>query len=176
MLSRFLWLGLACGCTQDFDAFAPLDGADSGEGGSDVAMVDGTGDAPLPDVAVDAPPCATMIGTHCYFLLSDPQNQTTSASDCTSAGAHLVSITGSAEQTAVAGLGAGTERWIGLFRASGPPVDGSYAWSAGEPRAGFSAWSPGEPNGSGPCVRLLANGLWADQDCAQPLASVCERE
>jgi len=92
------------------------------------------------------------------------------------AGAHLVTITTSAEQTAVIALGSGTERWIGLFRNSGAAVDTSYTWITGEGRNGFSAWSSGEPNSSGQCVRLLATGLWADQDCTLSLASICERE
>ncbi len=133
------------------------------------------------DVTTDgAAPCtetgALQFGGHCYFLVTTPASAQAAQTTCTGSAAHLVTLTQSGEQTAVAALGAGTERWIGLFRMNGQPIDANYAWVTNEPRAGFSDWSPGEPNGSGQCVRLLATGLWADDNCQNTHAFICERE
>ena len=95
-----------------------------------------------------------------------------------SQGAHLVTITSSAESGAIGSISPGVDRWIGLSRtAVAPAVDSSYQWITGEPRAGYSSWSPGEPNGSGTCVRMKAGGVqWADDGCTDQRDAICERE
>jgi hypothetical protein len=195
MVRRFLLVGLACGCTQDFGQF------DGDASATDVAA-DTTGDVAPPvdattdvgdsspkeaaadtgpvDAATDAVACtesgAILFGGHCYFLVTTLQTYQNAMAGCTNAGAHLVSVTTAAEQNAVIALGANTERWNGLYRNNGAATDANYAWITGEGRNNYSAWSPGEPNGSGQCVRFLAGGLWADQNCAATIASICERE
>jgi hypothetical protein len=177
MWARVLCLTFFCGCTQDFDVFL-------GDAATD-AIADNATDAPSTDAALDvatdgAVPCtepnAVMFGGHCYFELTTLQDATTAKTNCTNAGAHLVTITGSAEEAAVAPIDAGSERWIGLFRTAGQPVDANYAWVDGESRAGYADWSPGEPDGSGQCVRLEADGTWGDDPCTNMHPAICERE
>jgi len=175
MRAFWVFVLLASGCTQDFDAFEPAGDA-SAEGAAD-----GSSDAaPPPSDAAPDGGCsetgAVVFGGHCYFLVQTMQSFDTAKAGCESSGAHLVTITGSAEQSTVSALGAGIERWIGLERTTGAPIDANYLWITGEPRGSFSAWSAGEPNGTGLCGRMLANGNWADQACSATLASVCERE
>ncbi len=202
MVRRVFLLCAMCSCAQDFDAFEPVDGAApadvSAEAAADAAVESGVNDATVdvaqdvatkdvtPDVPVDvtpdAPvPCtetgAVQYGGHCYFLMSGAQDFNTSKANCKQANnAHLVTITTAGEQAAVMGLGSGSERWIGLFRSSGPAKDQFYAWVTGEGRNGYSDWAPGEPNGTGQCGTWLSTGLWNDEDCSISLASVCERE
>lgn len=181
---RQLVLLALCGCTQDFDAFEPMDASSDASiaDASDSAAVSDSPDETASDTSTSdgSVACtesgAIMFGGHCYFLASALQAGLAAQTNCAGLGAHLATLTGSAEQAAVIVLGAGSERWIGLFRKSGTATDANYTWVTNEPRAGYAAWSPGEPNGSGQCVRMLAAGLWADQDCATPLASICERE
>ncbi|HEY1959926.1 MAG TPA: C-type lectin domain-containing protein [Polyangiaceae bacterium] len=195
MLRRVALLALVCACTQNFDAFdpidaAPADDAPASEAGTDAAAEAAPTDAAedvAPDVApTDAAaeaeagvPCtetgSVVYAGHCYFPIATTQSFNTAKAGCIAAGAHLVTITTSGEQTTVQALGTG-ERWIGLFRNGGPPKDQNYSWITGEGRNGFSKWSPGEPSGTGQCGTLLGTGLWNDQDCTQSLASICERE
>ena len=201
MVRRVLWLGLLSACTQDFSVFDPDGAAPPSDGSTDVTVQQDAGqDAVtadvvakdtsvqdvavqdvIPDVAPDAPVTCTETGAitynnHCYFLVTTTQTQAAAATNCTNAGAHLVTITDANEQAAVIVLGATTERWTDLFRNGGPAKDMNYKWLTGEARNGFSAWSPGEPNGTGQCATLLGTGLWNDQDCTVSLASICERE
>jgi len=164
MVRRVAWLALACACTQDFSVFEP-DGSVPNDGGADVTVSEGGQDASAADVAKDtssndvvvqdviqdvAPdalvPCtetgAIMFGGHCYFLVTTTQKQAAAATFCQSSNAHLVTITTAQEQAAVIALGTSTERWTGLFRATGAPIDANYAWITAEPRNGYSAWSP----------------------------------
>lgn len=190
MVRRVVWLGLVCACTQDFSVFDPDGSAPPNDGSTEIAPGDAAADvstdAGVPDAANDVAPgdaavsCtetgALTYNGHCYFLVATTATQSASATGCTNAGAHLVTITNANEQAAVIALGPSTERWTDLYRNGGAVKDQTYAWLTGEGRNGFNAWSPGEPNGSGQCVRLLATGLWADDDCANAHASICERE
>jgi hypothetical protein len=181
-------------CTQDFGVFDPVGDA-AADAGPDAPAPNDAGPDASPDATTDAAPpadastdvttdsgvpCtetgALQFGGHCYFLVTAAASEQMAQTTCAGTGAHLVTLTQTAEQTAVQALGTGTERWIGLFRKNGPPTDPSYAWITNEPRAGFADWSPGEPNGSGQCVRLLATNLWADDDCATMLPFICERQ
>jgi len=176
----WLLLALACGCTQDFGAFEPAPDGSAGDASdasqpADASDASSTVDAPV-DAAACTEPGAVVFGGHCYFLVETMQTFDAAETECASTGAHLVTITGSAEQSTVAAIGAGIERWIGLERTTGPATDANYQWVTGEARDGFNAWAPGEPRGVGMCGRMLANGTWADQDCSATLASICERE
>jgi hypothetical protein len=183
---RFVWLGFVCACTQDFsvfepDAAQPVDGsADvANDAAADVAQESSAIDAPQ-DVATDAPVACTesgaiMFGGHCYWLVTQNAKQAQAATACMNAGAHLVTITSSAEQSAVVALG-NTERWTDLYRTTGAATDANYAWLTGESRNGYSAWAPNEPNNTGQCATLLGTGLWNDQNCGQSLDYICERE
>jgi len=187
-----LWL---TACSLNFDAFDPQSGgADAAHDVSDDSAdampgMDASVDASSSDVeagvALDADatgPCngpgAVSFAGHCYFALGANQDFTTATSTCVAGGAHLVTITSSAESGAIASINPGVDRWIGLSKAAAaPPVDSSYQWITGEARAGYSNWSPGEPNGSGNCVRMKAGGVqWADDECTNLHDAVCERE
>jgi hypothetical protein len=198
-------LGLVlAACTMDFDAFDPHAG--SADAGSDAApavdaatsdaVTGGTDGSTAPDAGVDAgvdavappdgadaaapctePGAVTFMG-HCYFALGSNRTSAAATTACTAASAHLVTITSAAESSAIAGVGSGVDRWIGLSRdAAAPAVDASYLWITGEPRAGYANWTAGEPNGSGTCVRMKAGGVqWGDDVCTTAHDAVCERE
>ncbi len=170
----------ACACTQDFGPFEPTDGAVA-DAPAEIGADGAPSDAGPTDAPADAVACtesgAILFGGHCYFLNIGTQSFFTAMNGCAAVGAHLVTITSTAEQSAVSPLGAGTERWIGLRRQNGsPPQDSSYTWITGEPRAGFATWAAGEPNGSGSCGAMLPASNWADESCSQAFSSICERE
>jgi len=185
-MGRVLWLGFVCACTQDFSVFDPdaaqlVDGSPDAPADAVIADVakESASDASQ-DVAADVPVACTetgaiLFGGHCYWLVTQNAKQAQAVTACTNAGAHLVTITSAAEQTAVIALGT-TERWMGLYRTSGAATDANYAWLTGESRAGYSAWAPNEPNNTGQCASLLGTGLWNDQNCGQSLDYICERE
>jgi hypothetical protein len=155
-----------------------------------------TRSAPLPEEdagaeAATPPPCtesgAIQAQGHCYFALSTSQSWDAALAACKAANAHLVTINGAIEQTTVATLLPNQERWIGLRRPHGSLVsDVSYTWSTGEPRS-FQDWSTAkkEPDGSCPtcsggtsaeCVRMIADGTWADDACGVSHPALCERD
>jgi hypothetical protein len=173
----------------------------SAEGPSDAA-IDSTTDASndtVPDTSsdrsndsTDAPgatdasdaaiPCtevgAVSFGGHCYFALGSTSSFAAASSACTNLGAHLVTISSSAESSAVTPISTNVDRWMGLSKnASDPATDASYRFVTGEARGGYSNWSSGEPNGSGDCVRAKAGGIqWADDVCTNLHDAICERE
>jgi hypothetical protein len=171
------------GCTQDFGVFDPVTGDASGdaaanEAGSDAAKGDASADSSTSDGSVACTETgAVTFGGHCYFALGNSQSWTGASTACNAAGAHLVTITSSPEETAVAPISSGGSRWIGLSRAtSDPATDASYKWITGESRAGYSDWSPGEPSGTGPCVRMRSSSQWGDDTCSNQRDAICERE
>lgn len=187
---------LLVACTQDFGVFEPdagvVDASSDTSVSPDATLPDGaTPDAAVPDAALDAPKdgaldapkdtggdggCTGLVyGGHCYFLVGSTLDFDTAKNACIGAGAHLVTLTTSGEQTAVQALGTGTQRWIGLYRAGGPPNDGSFAWINGEPRGGFASWAASYPQGGGQCAHLLANGGWANAACSDLRDAICER-
>lgn len=191
-------LPLGCGDAADarrlLDTWAPTDDVDSGATG-DVGSAESeppaaedvgppTEDARTPSVDAEAPDvlaanvaassdCLAVsgkaFGGHCYFV-ADVAAFATARGACKAKGAHLVTITSSAEQAFVAGL-TSTDTWIGLERVSGK-LD---TWVTGEP-VGYALWAPGEPNGSGSCVRLRSDHLWGDNNCSLEYPAICERE
>jgi hypothetical protein len=131
-------------------------------------------DAAVPCTEVDA----VSFGGHCYFALGSDNSFDAASSACMAVGAHLVTISSSAESSAVTPISTSVDRWMGLSKnAAAPATDASYQFITGEPRGTYSNWYPGEPNGSGNCVRMKAGGVqWADDDCANLHDAICERE
>ncbi len=186
------------GCTQDFDAYEPAaDGSVVDVGRSDASAVDAAPDAPRDASVVDAPTtkdasadapkdvvidvpgadagCTGLVYSgHCYYLVGASVDFDTAKNACTNSGGHLAALTTSAEQTTVQALGTG-QRWIGLYRAGGPPNDGSFAWIDGEPRGGFANWGSGLPQGGGQCTYLQSGGTWANDACTSLRDAICER-
>jgi hypothetical protein len=117
-------------------------------------------------------------GGHCYFALGSTNGFTAASNACKAVGAHLVTISSSAESNAVAPLSNGVDRWMGLSKAAAAPAtDASYLFITGEARGSYSNWAAGEPNGSGNCVRMKAGGVqWGDDVCTTLHDAVCERE
>lgn len=195
---RSLLLGLAmamCGCTQvigldqlqrdpsfDPDA-APTPPA---TGGGDAAAMDASRDATDAAADVAASTCpdpgSIAFGGHCYFLLADAKSWVDAKNACAAAGAHLVTLTSSDEQAAVAKLEPTLQRWIGLSRVdTSPATKASYEWVTGEPQS-YDNWYAKEPDGSGTCVRMKEDGQWYDRPCdvvtpdSPALRGICERE
>jgi hypothetical protein len=130
-----------------------------------------------PDVVDSAKPCeGTSFGGHCYFGIAMASTFDAAKAACASTGAHLASITSAAEQGIVGAIGSG-DRWIGLVKDAGTPVEkASFRWITGESTASYDNWSPGDPNGGHLCARMLASGQWGDNPCTNAFAVVCERE
>jgi hypothetical protein len=152
-------------CTHDFDPFEPRAAAtDSG------VKVDG--DAP----GGCTEPGAKAFGGHCYFVTGTATAWPDAKKACEAAGAHLASITGSDEESALEPLSAAGDRWIGLSRpAASPSAAASFTWVTGEAMS-YLKWGAGEPAGAGECGRLKVNGTWGDQPCTTTLSAICERE
>lgn len=137
----------------------------------DTAVVD----TAVPDTA---PPCSEatgkMFGGHCYFTLTS-RTQPTAVADCAAAGAHLVTVTSSAEHDFLKTVGTG-DRWIGL-KAPSPTNDrATYQWITGEGKS-FNAWYSADPDNMGPCVAMHGTlQQWVDRGCGDSNAAICERE
>jgi hypothetical protein len=142
---------------------------------------DGAGDATPGDAGsgetgsgdAGGAPCSEPTGKlfegRCYFTVPTGPFSIVRAK-CTDAGAHLVTITSAAEQAFVVPMITG-DTWIGLQQTSGR----FDVWLTGEPVV-YRRWAVGEPNGSGSCVRLRGDGLWADNNCSLAYPAICERE
>jgi hypothetical protein len=164
------------------DDRAPDTSSDASVDASDGPSTDAPGSTGGDDASDAAIPCtevgAVSFAGHCYFALGSTNSFDAASSACMAVGAHLVTISSSAESTAVTPISTGVDRWMGLSKsAAAPATDASYQFITGEPRGTYSNWYPGEPNGSGNCVRMKAGGVqWADDDCANLHDAVCERE
>jgi hypothetical protein len=154
----------------------------SSDTASDAPSTDGPGATDGSDASDAAIPCteigAVSFGGHCYFALGSTNSFAAASTACTTLGAHLVTISSSAESTAVTPISTSVDRWMGLSKnTSDPATDASYHFVTGEARGGYSNWSRAEPNGSGDCVRMKAGGVqWADDACTNLHDAICERE
>jgi hypothetical protein len=168
----------ACG-GGPFTAMAVADASagdsSSSDGGAPVSEAGGSKDA-----SSDVPIACTEEGGvrldgHCYFALG-ARNQPAAKALCAVAGAHLVTITSSAEQGLIATFGK-DDRWIGLE--SSDPLTGarsSYKWITGEAMT-VDHWEPVNPNDHAACVVAeSADSLWADRACTEVHMTLCERE
>jgi hypothetical protein len=168
--------------TDASNGTVPDASSDRSTDASDAPSTDGPGATDGSDASDAAIPCteigAVSFGGHCYFALGSTNSFAAASSGCTNLGAHLVTISSSAESSAVTPIITNVDRWMGLSKnASDPATDASYQFVTGEARGGYSNWSPGEPNGSGDCVRMKAGGSqWADDGCTNLHDAICERE
>jgi hypothetical protein len=165
---------LVVACTHDFDAYVP-NGTVTDASTTD-AKPDGT---TTPEAAA---PCVetgalTYVG-HCYFAVTGNFDFDGAKALCITKGAHLATITSTAERDVIRQVGNARERWIGLSRpTSSSSADGSFQWITGEARAGFADWAVGEPSGSGTCARVrTGESAWADSACSDGHDALCERE
>ena len=119
---------------------------------------------------------------HCYRLVHQKAHWMAAESDCIVWGGapglgHLVSIGSKEEQTFVANLGSGHDRWIG---GNDEVQEGNYVWSDGSSFS-YENWRSGEPNndghGSDPenCAEIEDDGRWDDQPCDKTKRYICER-
>jgi hypothetical protein len=130
---------------------------------------------------------------HCYLAMHSLATFADASSNCSTVGAHLVTLSDQAENDFVWSLDT-NEHWIGATDGKDPkdPGPGTYAWVDGEPFT-YIHWSMGEPNatptpcpegnnGGGECYEHCAfqwsggvlPGEWNDRLCASTVESVCE--
>ncbi len=171
--------------TESVDT-TPLDPADTLIDTADTKVADtavadtAVADTKVADTAVadTAPPCSEatgkMFGGHCYFTLTS-RTQTAAVADCAAAGAHLVTVTSSAEHDFLKTVGTG-DRWIGLKSPSPSNDRSTYQWITGEAKS-FNAWYSADPDAMGPCVAMHGTlQQWVDRGCGDSNAAICERE
>jgi hypothetical protein len=166
MLRRSTRLSLAlavaiCGCAYDFDKYEP----------------NGTTDARTETSTSGCTEAGSRTYSgHCYFPTTTPVAFAQAKAACESAGAHLVVVTSSGEQSAIESMASGSDRWIGLSRPAGSPNEvGRFTWVTGE-SPNYFKWDAGEPSGAGECGRMKRGGAWGDSSCASPILAICERE
>lgn len=153
-------VALVCGCAYDFDKYEP-----NGTTAADTGPVGGCTEAG-----------SRTHNGHCYFPTTSPQSWAEAKTACEAAGAHLVSVTTSAEQAAIESMASGSDRWIGLSRPAGSANDVKlFSWVTGE-APNYFKWDIGEPSGAGECARMKRGGPWGDSSCASPILAICERE
>lgn len=114
---------------------------------------------------------------HVYELIQSPgQISWTDARDAAMArGGYLATITSSAENAIVAGIGNSSLRWIGGFQPPGSAEPaGGWSWVTGEP-FNYTHWYYSEPNNGGLGAQnyiVLWNGdggsWWVDADNVEP--------
>jgi len=135
------------------------------------------------------------VNAHCYLAVHDDATFADSRAHCASLGAHLVTLSDSAENDFAWSVSA-TVHWIGATDGRDPKemMPGTYAWIDNEPFT-YSDWSAGQPNasastcgdgnGNGPggtCYEHCAfqwdggakPGEWNDRLCSHTIESVCE--
>jgi hypothetical protein len=131
---------------------------------------------------------------HCYYISGWTLHGDQANDSCALDGAHLATITSTAEQAAIANLTMAAYAWIG---ASDLAVDGNWQWSHG-PEANtqfwsggvggsavggnYTNWMTGEPNGGAGENFAALNvsgygaGKWVDEAVWNNYRSICEKE
>jgi hypothetical protein len=89
-------------------------------------------------------------------------------------------ITTAGEQTVVAAILPGIDRWIGLHKDLPPNMKSSLHWVTGEALS-YEQWDTyetgaPEPNFTGDCVRMSPDDNWGDTACTMLYPAVCEFE
>jgi hypothetical protein len=110
---------------------------------------------------------------HVYRRIGTGASWTTQRTACASDGGYLVIPDDAAELTALTALAAGAETWLGITDVA---TEGTFLTVRGAPPP-FVLWSTGEPNndpGDADCVRVLANGRYADDRCVAGHPAICE--
>jgi hypothetical protein len=168
-----------------FACGAPLVGDDvAADGGS--ILPDGASASPDAGAAADANtdasdtsvPCVdggVVANGHCYFRGPSGVVQSEARSACADAGAHLATVTSSAEEFVVKGIESG-KSWIGLVSDTGSTDAAAYYWITGEDTT-YQSWGTAEPDGE-KCVVQEDYG-WNSKACDDTSSggygSVCER-
>ena len=129
---------------------------------------------------------------HCYLLVPDLLTFAAAEVQCKTLGAHLLTLTDSAENDFAWALHS-DEHWIGATDGKGPkqPDPGTYTWVTDESFS-YTNWSSGQPNAAdtdcgdtgivGHCYEHCAfqwkggerDGQWNDRFCLHTIASICE--
>jgi lectin-like protein len=122
---------------------------------------------------------------NCYFAVATLLEWPDARLACQARGGDLTTIRSQADNDFVKTLSS-DEVWAG---GSDLTLEGTWAWVTdgfqfwqGEGDDGvalngaFAPWFPDEPNGedSSDCLRVLADGTWADLECGELRASICE--
>ncbi len=155
--------------------------AGSAEGESESESESEEGSQSEPDPVEEPPPgpfCEQGVlgpgDSSCYELSLGSSNWWSARDECAGRGASLARVDDFAEDDFIASL---TDQnvWLGASDTQG---DGVMRWTDGEAVA-FGNWGfgqPDQPPGSN-CIekRLLTDGLWYDQPCADAKLYVCER-
>lgn len=165
--------------------------SDGGSPGSPDASAPADRDAGPDVVPPLAPACALEEAAgpngRCYVAVATLLTWEGARADCRGrdAGWDLATIRSRADNDFVESMLAG-ESWLGGSDASTEETwvwvnDGAPFWQgegpAGAPLNGaFSNWFDDEPNGDdgSDCMRLLLDGFWADLECTELRAYVCE--
>jgi cysteine-rich repeat protein len=125
---------------------------------------------------------------HCYAGYNQA-DFTGAQQDCVKRGAHLATISSTAENKIARGF-VDNSKWLGGYE-DVPLMSagtGNYVWLSDEPFS-FSNWAPREPDPTGMrcgggsntlcyehCVVILGDGTWANQRCDTVDGYVCEWE
>jgi hypothetical protein len=180
----------ADGSVDDVSADVPVVFDAPAEIGQDVAsidvlLVDAIVDVPLeaivePEASTVCPEStAKWFGTHCYFRRSN-LHWTPARDHCASMpGTHLVTITEQAEYDFIATNFGGQDQWIGLHATVSNPPDhdkSKWAWITGEAFT-LDKWQSNDPSNGDECGMLKSsNNLFANHDCSENHAPICEWE
>src|SRR5262245_47788777 len=147
--------------TPSSDA-ATSDGGASNEGGTDARTI------------TCAEAGAKLWNGHCYFVIA-PQPQAKAKSQCGAAGAHLVTVTQTEEDTLIRAFSGGRdEYWIGLESTAPSRERSDYRWITGE-ATGLAFWASSQPDEQATCVALSEEAGWQDRPCDSLYEAVCEQ-
>ena len=103
---------------------------------------------------------------YCYFTSSFCASWLAAVSNCSSMGAHIVTVHNQEENVYIQHRHNGERSWIGLNDRS---VEGSFVWTNGE-LSKFRFWAPKQPNNlkNQDCVHTLGakeGYIWNDVSC-----------
>lgn len=182
--------------SSDAPSSAGDDSMVSSNGAADAGLRSDAGPPPFVPTPPDAAPprgpaCALEETTgpngRCYVLVDTPLTWEAARANCQGRGPgwDLTSIRSAADSRFVTSL-VGDESWVG---GSDGVTEETWAWvddgfefwqgegAEGQPLNGaFVNWFEDEPNGStsSDCMRVLDDSRWADLECSELRASVCE--
>ncbi len=110
-----------------------------------------------------------------YYRCTTAQSWGGARNNCSNLGTswNLVTITGSTENTYVASILGGANRWIGIFDTN---TEGTYEWASGT-AVSYTTWNAGEPDAASDCAVMLnaaTMGNWDQQNCGTTFGYICE--
>ena len=115
-------------------------------------------------------PGYVLIGTfdgHTYFRSTTSSTWTAANAACQALGGHLATITSTAENTFLTGIG---WHWIGV---SDQLVEGTWVWVNNEPSI-YTNWLGGQPDNNGNQDFAIMNGQWDDQSATATFSHILE--